>query len=195
MWWLFLIQGALGAMSENKKGRDLKTQMEAAAQGDEYNAAVARARKEQLRVGYNLQEQDLLREQHFEEGSRRAAMAQSKVGVDQGSNAEVEKQSEVLQYLDVLRLRYKSGLEQWGEEAMAQQYDYAAKVHRMGGQMAMDEAQLGAVSQLFAGAARAYGSYQEGKKPKLTQSNEAEVRYWRSRPGAGDLYNINSNVG
>lgn len=192
MWWLYLIQGVLGAMGEEKRGRDLKTMAEAAARGDEYNAAVARARKEQLRVGYNAQEQQLLRDQHMEAGTRRASAAQARVGLDSGSPADIERQSEVSQELDVLNLRYRSSIEQWGEEAMANQYDYAAKVHRLGGQFALDEARLGAVSQLFSGAARAYGSYQEGQNPKLTATgaSKAEIRYWKQKgPGSYDYNN------
>lgn len=90
-----------------------------------FSAASARRKAEIVRSGYGQLEEQQRRQARLEAGKRRAAIAQSGTGFD-GSNADVERQSQIFAELDALNIRYQGELEYGALTEQAYQYDLAA---------------------------------------------------------------------
>lgn len=131
-----------------------------ASRANSYNAKVLSQRAELARSAYNQREEQQRRTNRFAEGKRLAAIAESGFG-DTGSNLATERQSEVLQELDALNIRYQGQLEASGLDSQAELESYNARTNR---QMAY----ISAGSRLLAGVAK-YG----GKRRLSGSINDA----------------------
>ena len=102
--YIFAAVSAVGAIQQ---GKTVSNSAKADSDAQNYNAAVNKQKAEQIvQVGVAKEDQ-LRREARFEAGTRRAAIAESGLGLS-GSNADVDRQSEVLAELDALNIRYES---------------------------------------------------------------------------------------
>ena len=101
------ILAAVSVVGAVQQGKAVSTAAKADSDAQNYNAAINRQKAEQItQVGISKEDQ-LRRDSRLEAGTRRAAMAESGLGLG-GSNADVDRQSEVLAELDALNIRYDS---------------------------------------------------------------------------------------
>lgn len=135
-------------------------QYQAAAKANQYNALVAKQRAEIVAGTYNQKEEQQRRSARLEEGKRNAAIAQSGAGLG-GSNADVERQSEILAELDALNIRYEGNLERTGALNESNMESYYAKVNKRSATNSLVKGVLGAAGQTLA-----YGMDKGWFKPK-----------------------------
>lgn len=138
------------------RGEAESAQFEASAKANEYNAMVKRARAETVMQAYGLREEQLRRSARIQAGSRRAAISQSGTGTG-GSNADLDRQSEVFAELDAMNIRYQGELEHDALIQDAAGDDYNAAMNRRSGEYAEQSAMIGAVGDLLGGGAQAAG--------------------------------------
>lgn len=110
----------IAAISSNASSKRKQRQDEMRAL--RFSALAARRRAEVAQTGYGLREEQLRRESRLALGKQRAAMAQSGVGLD-GSNADVERQSQIFAELDALNIRYQGQLESSALLEQADEYE------------------------------------------------------------------------
>lgn len=125
---LFAVTAASAAISglgSIRNSQAQEAQMRAAAQANEYNAAVLRQRADIAASVYNQREEQRRRNNRIEAGRRAAAIAQTGLGFE-GSNAAIDEQSAVFAELDALNTRYEGYLEGRGLLSQAAQEDYYA---------------------------------------------------------------------
>ena len=127
-------------------------QYQAAAQANEYNAAVMRQRAEATTASYGQREEQQRRAARIDAGSRRAAMAESGTGLG-GSNADIEHQSSVFAELDALNIRYAGQLEAQGLQQQAGLEDYSATMSRKNASATRNQAYIGMAGAILGGAA------------------------------------------
>lgn len=94
----------------------------AAEQAGEINADILRQNAGRVRQSAVKQEEDLRRKQSMFMGQQRAAMVQSGVDSESGSNKDIAYQSELMAELDVMTLRYENEMRALG---LMQQADMA----------------------------------------------------------------------
>lgn len=129
----------LGAVSTVAGGFAQSNQLKAQAQADQYNALVGRQKSAATLAASNQQEEQQRRVARLASGERRAAIAQSGAGLG-GSNADIDRQSEIMSELDSLNIRYTGQLQSGGllnqanlDEASARSNRKAAKSAVTGG--------------------------------------------------------------
>lgn len=94
-------------------GISASNQAKAASQADAYNALVAKQKADAARGTANAREDQQRREARFMAGQRRAAIAESGTGLG-GSNADIDRQSEIMAELDALNIRYEGATQSTG---------------------------------------------------------------------------------
>lgn len=94
-------------------GVNASRQAKAASQADTYNALVTKQKADAARSTANAREDQQRREARFMAGQRRAAIAQSGTGLG-GSNADIDRQSEIMAELDALNIRYEGATQSTG---------------------------------------------------------------------------------
>ena len=123
-------------------------QMKASAKADQYNALVARQRSTATLSAANQREEQQRRYARVMAGERRTAISQSGTGLG-GSNADVDRQSEIMAELDALNIRYEGQNESVGLLNQAGQYDYSAKSNKKAATTALWKGAFGAASSLL----------------------------------------------
>jgi hypothetical protein len=117
---------ALNLMSMAQSNKADKVARQAEIESARFSAASLRRKAEISRQGFGQREEQQRRDARILAGKRRAAIAQSGTGFD-GSNADVERQSQIFAELDALNIRYQGELENHGLLEQANQYDLAAR--------------------------------------------------------------------
>lgn len=120
-------------------------QYKAAADADKYNAAVAHQKATAASAAGNQREEQQRRAARLAAGERRAAIAQSGSGLG-GSNADVDRQSEILAELDALNIRYEYQSDRVGLLNQGALYDASAKSNKSAAKSALVRGALGAAT-------------------------------------------------
>lgn len=94
-------------------GVNAQRSAKAASQADAYNALVAKQKAQSSLEGANQREEAMRRHARLVSGERRAAIAQSGAGLG-GSNADIDRQSEIMAELDSLNIRYEGATQKTG---------------------------------------------------------------------------------
>jgi len=141
----------IGAISG---GAQKSAQYSAAAQANEYNAAVLRQRSEVALSVSSQRESQQRRTAALAAGKMRAGIAQSGVGMG-GTSADLERQSSVLAELDALNIRYEGETESRGLLASAGLEDMYAAASRSHAKSAKRSGFLSATGAALGG----YGGY------------------------------------
>jgi hypothetical protein len=157
------VMAAVSAVSALSAGAAQSQQYKAQAQADQYNALVARQRSSATLSAANQQEEQQRRGARLASGERRAAISQSGTGLG-GSNADVDRQSEVLAELDALNIRYEGQSESTGLLNQANLDDFQAAANKKAAKSAMARGYLGAASSALSSYSIAGGSFGGGKK-------------------------------
>ena len=108
--WVGVAASAASAVVAGYTGRQ---QAKAAEASDKYNALVTSQKATAARQTANAREDQQRREARLMSGQLRAAIAQSGAGLA-GSNADVDRQSEVMAELDALNIRYEGATQSAG---------------------------------------------------------------------------------
>jgi hypothetical protein len=182
MWaWLIpLAAGVIGAIGSLARSNQAAAQYDAYAQANDYNAAVLRQRADTAHSLSTTKESAFRRSSDIALGKQRAAIAQSGTG-EEGSNADVEAQSQVMRELDSLNIMYEGDLEAWGLDTQANIEDYQASVNRWSARTVRKQRWMGVAGSLLSGAGGAmagYGGYSAG--------------YNAGRGSTGNIYSGNS---
>lgn len=123
-------------------------QYQAQSKANAYNAAIARQRSEQALSVVNQREESQRRFSRLRAGERIAAIGQSGTGTG-GSNADVERQSEIMAELDALNIRYEGQVESTGLLNQASLEDYYSKANKSNARSALIKGAFGATGQLL----------------------------------------------
>ena len=108
-----------------------------------YNAKVATQQADQASSAANQQEEAQRRKARIFQGEQRAAISESGTGLG-GSNLDIERQSEIMQELDALNIRYEGNVQRTGLLNQAALYKSQAK-------SAMTKGIISAAGTLFGG--------------------------------------------
>lgn len=150
-----LVAAGASAVSSIAQGISTSRQMDAQAKAADYNAKVARQQAEVSAAAAGRQEEQQRRFARLQAGERRASMYQSGTGLD-GSNLDVDNQSEIAAELDALNIRYEGNLQRNNFLGQAALQDYNAREYRSGAKRAMSMGVLGAATSMFAYGAGKY---------------------------------------
>lgn len=132
----------------------------ATADAAEYNATVARQQADNASAVAGQKEEAQRRAARIFQGQQRAAIAESGAGLG-GSNADIERQSEIFQELDALNIRYEGTLQRKGLLDQASLYDIQAE-------NAMTAGYIGAAGKLFGGLSSSYAPSSAYTAPMMT---------------------------
>lgn len=141
---------ALMAVGSIASGNAKSEQYKAQAQADEYNSLVTRQRADSTAAAYGQREEQLRRESRIEAGQRAASVAQSGTGLG-GSNADLERQSEILAELDALNIRYEGTTERKSLLDQSNLYSFQSDVNKRNAKTAKTSGWLNAGTSLLAG--------------------------------------------
>jgi hypothetical protein len=178
--WVYIASAAIGAVGAISSGQQQKTQFQAYAQANEYNALAQQQRAQTSRLVAGEREQMQRRESAFAIGKQRAAAAESGLGLG-GSTGDLTSQSELFAEMDALNVRYQGELEASGLMSQANLEGWQAGVNRQSGSSAAALGYVGAAGQILS----SYGGY-------LASSGRVPSR----RPTVMGLYgNYSSNNG
>lgn len=154
MGWVTIAMVAISAISAMAQSKQQEKQYKAQAQANEYNSAVLKQRADTAQSVYGQREERQRREARMVLGEQRAAIAQSGTGM-LGSNADIQRQSEVAAELDALNIRYEGDLEARGLLAQSSLESWEAGINRSSAKSARTSGFLG-----VAGAAlKGFGGY------------------------------------
>lgn len=128
-------------------------QSKARAQADQYNALVGRQKSEAVLSAANQQEEQQRRVARLASGERRAAIAESGAGLG-GSNADIDRQSEVMAELDSLNIRYGGQLQSGGLLNQSNLDEASARSNKRAAKSAVTMGYLGAATKLLTAGAR-----------------------------------------
>lgn len=149
---------ATAVVSANNASNQAKGQKDAA----KYNALVGKQQSDAALQAANAREDQQRRVARFASGERQAAIAQSGTGLG-GSNADVDRQSEILAELDALNIRYEGQTNSTGllnqstlDSGQADAYGKAAR-------SAQTQGYIGAASAALSG----YGGVQKAKASQV----------------------------
>lgn len=154
---LMAASAAMAAYGKIQQGKVESANAKAASQAQVYNAQVNEQNSQQ--AGMVASSRELLQRgnQAQQLGQMRAGMAETgNIGV--GSNAQLERQSEVNAELDALTTRYQGVLQSRGYKAEAGLDYYQSKVSRVNAGAARQAGYWGAATELVKGAASMYGA-------------------------------------
>lgn len=147
------VTGVMGARQESKA---LQQQFQAKAEADRYNAAVKRQQAEAINRTYGAREEQQRRAAAIQAGGRRAAMAQSGIGLD--SFDTLEHQNQVFAEMDALNIRYEGLLESKGMLNSANVDDMSAASNMQSASNAKKAGRINMASAIFSGASKMYGA-------------------------------------
>jgi galactokinase len=143
-----LMQLALPAFSAISQGKQ---------QSDMYKnqALIADMQAKNVSAAYGQRELQQRREARMQAGERRAAMAQSGVGLT-GSNADIDRQSEILAEFDALNIRY---------DGTTKRTDLinSAATDRASASNARTTGYLNAAGSILSGVSKYFGGVPSGK--------------------------------
>jgi hypothetical protein len=143
---------ALSAVSAVAGGYAQSKQLKAQAQADQYNALVGRQKSEATLSAANQQEEQQRRVARLASGERRAAIAQSGAGLG-GSNADIDRQSEVMAELDSLNIRYSGQLQSTGLLNQSNLDEASARNNKKAAKSAVTMGYVGAATKLLTAGA------------------------------------------
>lgn len=152
--YVMVAAAAMSAIGSIQRGNQMDAQYQAQAQANEYNAAVLRQRSETALSVSNQREEQQRRAAAFQIGKMRAGIAQSGMGLG-GTNADLERQSQVMAELDSLNIRYEGALESRGLLQRATMEDANSGANRRNADAASEAGYMGAAGAALSG----YGGY------------------------------------
>ena len=138
---------AIGAISG---GQQRAQQYKAYAAANDYNAAAMRQRADSTVAAFGQREEQQRRQARLVLGQQRAAVAQSGTGLG-GSNADVERQSEVASEMDALNIRYEDQLEASGLRGQAGLESWQTGINRSSMNYARNSGYIGAAGAILSG--------------------------------------------
>lgn len=144
------------AYSSNQQARAQRQQYQAQQRANEYNAAVLKERADQTLAAFNQREESQRVENRVERGKRLAMIGQSGTGFG-GTNADVERQNDMLSELDALNIRYQGGLEARGLLAQANLEGMYGTMNANSASTARRLGYVSSASAALSGASRMYG--------------------------------------
>lgn len=139
---------ALTAVSSIAGGYAQSKQLKAQAQADQYNALVGRQKAQNVTSAANQQEEQQRRVARLAAGERRAAISQSGAGLG-GSNADIDRQSEIMAELDSLNIRYSGQLQSTGLLNQSNLDEASAKSNKKAAKSAVTMGYVGAATKLL----------------------------------------------
>lgn len=155
----------LGAYGQIQQGKTEAANYKSAAAANTYNAVVNQQNAQQagmLASSRELQQRDAQAQQL---GNMRAAMAESGGGFT-GTNAGLERQSEINAEMDALTTRYQGVLQSRGYQAQAGLDYYQGRVARTNAASAKTGSYFGAAASLLGGASDIYGYQNNVRIPR-----------------------------
>ena len=169
MEYMLIASAVVSAVGAVAGGKQQARQFNAYAQANEYNAAVMKQKSDATLAAFGRREEQQRRVSRFMLGQQRAGVAESGLGLG-GSNADIERQSEVAAELDALNVRYQGELESKGLLAQSNLESWQSGINRSNSSNSLYAGYMGAAGAALSGA----GSY---------------MRY--SKSGGGRSYGIN----
>jgi hypothetical protein len=151
MEWLTIASTVFGVVKSISGGNQQASQYEAAAQANQYNAAIARQRADVSLASASAKEDDFRRRTRIIQGRQRAAIAQSGTGFG-GSNADIERQSMVAAELDAMNIRYEGQLESQGLLSQASIDEHSAGISKVNASTTRTSGFMGAAGAVLSGA-------------------------------------------
>jgi hypothetical protein len=124
--WLAAAGFALQIFGMAAGSRARSKQRRAEQESARFSAASYKRKAEITAQGFGQREEQQRRMARLESGKQRAAIAQSGTGLE-GSNYDVERQSQIFAELDALNIRYQGQLQEHAFLEQAHQYDLAAR--------------------------------------------------------------------
>lgn len=118
--------GTMGVLSTAMSVIGTLASAKSEADAAKYNAKVATQQAGQVASAANQQEEAQRRKARIFQGEQRAAISESGTGLG-GSNLDIERQSEVMQELDALNIRYEGNVQRTGLLNQAALYKSQAK--------------------------------------------------------------------
>lgn len=158
MQFLTIAAAVLQVAGKVQESKAQQSAYKAQIQAMEYNAAINRQRAETARSAWNQREEQQRRAARVFMGKQRAAIAESGLGLG-GSNADIERQSEVLAELDALNIRYEGELEASGFLAQSELDTYEAGSLKSQAKQAKKASYLGIASSILSGGSSVYKSW------------------------------------
>jgi len=186
MEWIAIIGLIIGAVSALSGSLAQQRQYEANAKANDYNAAVLRQRAELTASTYNQREEQQRRVARLQAGELRASIAESGSGL-LGSNADVERQSQIFAEMDSLNIRYEGELESSAllEEATLQ--DFEAKVNRANSRYTKRTLPINVAAGALMGYSAGAGASRYGSSGRIT-SSQYSSRYGGSAYGGSNAW-------
>lgn len=142
---------AMSAVGAIAGGVAQSNQYKSQAKAAEYNALMGRQQASAALTSANQREEQQRRAARVMSGERRAAIAQSGAGLG-GSNADVDRQSEVLAELDALNIRYEGQVQSTGLLNQSELDTYQAKSYKSAAKGAITKGVIGAASTMLSRA-------------------------------------------
>lgn len=161
-WVIAAVAAVVGGVSAYRQGQAQQMQFEAAKQSDEFNAAIARQQAEQTYQAAGAKEDQQRRTNRVLEGKRAAAVAESGLGTG-GSNADYERQQDVLSEMDALNIRYEGSLEATGLSNRAGADDWQGSWAGINRDYARTSTYVGTAGAVLSSVSSAYGRGTAGK--------------------------------
>jgi hypothetical protein len=162
---------ALQAVGSIQEGNAKSSAYKREAQASEENARIARSNAERTASAYSQKEDNLRRSQKLALGRQRAAAAESNVGVNVGSNLDIQTEDTAQAELDALTLRYEGNNARTNELNRGIQYSNAAETSRTNAKTARRAGYMGALTSVAKGA-KEYNNYNEARDQYKAPDNE-----------------------
>lgn len=153
---IMAVAAGASAYSANRQAHAQSDQYAAAARANEYNEAILKERAAQTLDAYNQREESARREGRIERGKRLAMIGESGTGYG-GSNADVERQNDMLSELDALNVRYQGSLEARGLLAQSSLEGMYGRTNMRSSSTATRLGYVSAASAALSGASNMYG--------------------------------------
>jgi hypothetical protein len=152
-----LIGTIVSAMGSVMTSMNQSANEDSQADANRYNATIQRQNAQVASEQANAKEEVQRRKTNAIQGTQRAAMAQSGLGLSE-SMRDVYDESAMNAHLDALNTRYEGYMMNRGLTAQAGMSDYQASIHDSNSARAMSSAWMGVASSLLSGA----GGYMSG---------------------------------
>lgn len=149
-----IIGAIAGANAQSK-------QMSAQKSAARYNQLVGKQQSDASLQAANAREDQQRRVARFASGERQAAIAQSGTGLG-GSNADVDRQSEIMAELDALNIRYEGQTQSTGLLNQSSLDGFQADAYGKAAKSAKTQGYIGAASAALGGISRGYNSKSSG---------------------------------
>lgn len=175
---MMILSTAMSAVGAIQEGNAQASAYKREAAANEENARIARLNAERTGQAYSLQEDKLRRSQKLALGEQRAAMNESGVGGNTGSNLDIQVEDNAQAELDALTLRYDGNNERTNLLNQGIQYSNAAATSRTNAKAAKQAGYTSALTSVVGGASK-YSSYQDMMKmykaPNPSQGGGAPI--------------------